>query len=192
MYKLVDIKDCSLSICVDLKYATVDNFTGQIIYNFNNCLLLKETALQLLDVQTELETMGLGLKIWDGFRPMSIQRKLWDLFPDERYVADPRKGGRHTRGTSVDVTLVTKEGDELPMPSVFDDFSEKAHLDYMGAADEEIKNRDLLQKVMKNHGFVGLPTEWWHFDLVGWENYTERDSRIGFERVKASGFIDHK
>ncbi len=168
---LVDIQSLAPQIRVDLKYATKDNFTGQIVYDFYQCLLLKEVALRLCDVQAELEEIGLGLKIWDGFRPMAAQRKFWELVPDERYVSDPRKGGHHTRGTAVDVTLVTKEGKELPMPSQFDDFSEKAHQDYMGASSEEIANRKLLRAMMEKNGFTGIPTEWWHFDLVGWENY---------------------
>lgn len=141
------------------------------MYNFHHCLLLKEAALRLRDVQDQLETMGLGLKIWDGFRPVAAQWKFWELIPDERYVSDPRKGGRHTRGTAIDLTLVTKDGQELVMPSDFDDFSEKAHRNYMEATQEAIKNRELLQRVMEQNGFTGLPTEWWHFDLIGWENY---------------------
>jgi D-alanyl-D-alanine dipeptidase len=137
---------------------------------FDRCLLLKEAALRLRDVQAELETLGLGLKVWDGFRPVAAQWAFWELVPDERYVSDPRKGGRHTRGTAVDVTLITREGQELPMPSVFDDFSEKAHRNYMEAPEEALNNRTLLQEVMEKHGFIGLPTEWWHFDLFGWEN----------------------
>ena len=115
--------------------------------------------------------MGLRLKIWDGYRPVAAQWKFWKLVPDEGYVSDPRKGGRHTRGTAVDLTLITKEGHELLMPSVFDDFSEKAHRNFMDAPKEAIQNRELLQKVMEKHGFVGLPTEWWHFDMIGWKNY---------------------
>lgn len=168
---LVDIQSVIPRIQVDLKYATADNFTGQIVYDFQCCLLLREAALRLRDVQDELETMGLGLKIWDGYRPVAAQWKFWELVPDERYVSDPRKGGRHTRGTAVDVTLITKEGQELLMPSAFDDFSEKAHRNYMDAPPEAIQNRELLQRVMENHGFVGLKTEWWHFDMVGWENF---------------------
>ncbi len=174
--KLVDIQSVIPGIQVDLKYATADNFTGQVVYHFHHCLLIKEAALRLRNVQTELETMGLGLKIWDGFRPVAAQWKFWELIPDERYVSDPRKGGRHTRGTAVDLTLITKEGQELPMPSAFDDFSEKAHRNYWGATEEAIKNRELLQNVMEKHGFVGLPTEWWHFDLIGWENYLPIDA----------------
>ncbi len=169
--ELVDVQAAIPQIQIDLKYATADNFTGQIVYDFQTCLLLKEAVLRLQRVQAELETMGLGLKIWDGFRPMAAQWKFWELVPDERYVSDPRKGGRHTRGTAIDLTLITKEGQELPMPTGFDDFSEKAHRDYMGATKEEIANRELLQLIMERHGFIGLPTEWWHFDLVGWEKH---------------------
>lgn len=173
--ELVDIQSFIPNIQIDLKYATTDNFTGQIVYNFHCCLLLKEAALRLRNVQAEIETVGLGLKVWDGFRPMAAQWKFWELVPDEQYVSDPRKSGRHTRGTAVDLTLATKDGQELLMPSNFDDFSEKAHQDYMGASDEAIKNREFLRAVMERHGFIGLPTEWWHFDLIGWQNYPPID-----------------
>lgn len=173
--ELVDIQEIIPQIQIDLKYATADNFTKQVVYDFHTCYLVKEAALKLRDVQNELETIGLGLKIWDGFRPVSAQWKFWELVPDERYVSDPRKGGRHTRGTAVDLTLITKDGKELSMPSEFDDFSEKAHRDYMGGSDEAIKNRTLLVEVMEKHDFIGLPTEWWHFDLIGWESFPPLD-----------------
>ena len=168
---LVDIKLISTNIQVDLKYATADNFTGQVVYDFQDCLVSREVALRLCDVQAELETMGLGLKIWDGFRPMAAQWKFWELVPDERYVSNPLKGGRHTRGTAVDVTLVTSDYQELVMPSAFDDFSERAHRGYKEGTEEALKNSLLLQEVMEKHGFIGMPTEWWHFDLVGWESF---------------------
>lgn len=173
--ELVDIQSFIPQIQVDLKYATANNFTGQIVYKFQCCLLLKEAAVQLRDVQTEIESIGLKLKVWDGFRPIAAQWKFWELMPDERYISDPRKGGRHTRGTAVDLTLITQDGQELLMPSDFDDFSEKAHQDYMSAPDEAIKNREFLRKVMERHGFIQLPTEWWHFDLIGWNNYPPID-----------------
>lgn len=170
--ELVDIKSFVPDIKIDLKYATADNFTGQVVYDFQNCLVRKDVALRLIAVQTELKTMGLALKIWDGFRPMAAQWEFWKLVPDERYVSNPLNGGRHTRGTAVDVTLVTSEGQELLMPSDFDDFSEKAHRNYQEAPEGALKNRLLLEQVMEKHGFVGLPTEWWHFDLIGWENFS--------------------
>jgi D-alanyl-D-alanine dipeptidase len=169
--ELVDLQSLIPTIQIDMKYATSDNFTGQVVYDFQQCFLVKEAALLLRDVQDELEAVGLGLKVWDGYRPMAAQWKFWELVPDERYVSDPRKGGRHTRGTAVDLTLVGPDGLELLMPSGFDDFSEKAHRDYMDVPDEAISNRELLQEVMERHGFIGLPTEWWHFDLVGWEKF---------------------
>lgn len=168
--ELVDIQSFIPNIQVDLKYATPNNFTGQIVYKFDKCLLLKEAALKLRDVQAELEPLGLGLKVWDGYRPVAAQWTFWELVPDERYLSDPRKGGRHTRGTAVDLTLITKDGEELLMPSSFDDFSEKAHQDYMGASDEAIQNREYLREIMERHGFKNFSTEWWHFDLNGWEN----------------------
>lgn len=172
---LVDIEVVIPGIKVDLKYATDDNFTGQIVYEFQRCLLVKDAAMHLKDVQEELEGMGLALKVWDGFRPVAAQWRFWELVPDERYVSDPRKGGRHTRGTAVDVTLITADGEELVMPSCFDDFSEKAHRDFCDCSQGSINNRDFLQKIMEKHGFVGLPSEWWHFDLIGWEGYPSID-----------------
>lgn len=172
---LVDLQTVIPHIQVDLKYATADNFTGQVVYDFDHCFLLNRAALALKDVQAELEPLGLGLKVWDGFRPVAAQWRFWEIMPDERYVSDPRKGGRHTRGTAVDVTLITKDARELPMPTGFDDFSEKAHRNYMGASEEAIKNRQLLQEVMERHGFIGIQSEWWHFDLIGWENYPPID-----------------
>jgi D-alanyl-D-alanine dipeptidase len=173
--RLVDVEMFIPEIRVELKYATKDNFTNEIVYDFDRCYLLEEAAIRLREVQRELESQGLGLKIWDGLRPTSAQWKFWELMPDERYVSDPRKGGKHTRGTSVDVTIVNKDGEELPMPSSFDDFSEKAHRDYLGASPDEIRNRELLQSVMERNGFKGLPTQHWHFDLIGWENYPPID-----------------
>lgn len=178
-FGLVDLESYIPGIVIDLKYATEDNFTGQVVYDFDCCLLHEAAALQLAEVQAELQTVGLGLKVWDGFRPMAAQWKFWELVPDPRYVSDPAKGGRHTRGTAVDLTLIDEEGRELAMPSEFDDFSEKAHQDYLGGTEEEASNRDFLRVVMERHGFTGLRTEWWHFDLVGWEEYPPLELMAG-------------
>lgn len=134
-------------------------------------MLHRDAALQLVKVHQAAQKLGLNIKIWDGFRPMEAQQALWDMLPDERYVADPKKGGRHTRGTAVDLTLTTKEGIELPMPSAFDEFNQKAHRDFMDASKLLLDNRSLLEKLMHENGFIGLPTEWWHFDLLEWEKY---------------------
>lgn len=168
---LIDIQEFIPTIVVDLRYATPDNFMGQILYDSQRCLLHKDAALCLRRVQNELFTLGMGLKVWDGFRPIAAQWKMWEAVPDERYVSDPRKGGRHTRGTAVDVTLVDAKGRELVMPTGFDDFSERAHRDNPNSEAEAIHNRELLRAVMEKHGFTGIETEWWHYDLAGWKNY---------------------
>lgn len=174
---MVNVQSLISGIQIDLKYATKENFTGTVLYDFQECYLHKDAAHKLYEVQKELQEMGFALKIWDGYRPMAVQWKFWNLVPDERYVSDPRKGGRHTRGTAVDVTLVDKGGHELIMPSAFDDFSEKANRNYMGAPLEAIQNRETLEKVMEKHGFIGLPSEWWHFDLLNWQTYPVIESQ---------------
>lgn len=169
---LVHLKSLDSSFIVELPYASAQNFTGQVVYPKNaDAYLLEEPAHALCRVQKELKQIGLGLKIWDAFRPMSAQEQFWHICPDERYVAPPQKGGRHTRGTTVDVTLVyLTSGEELEMPTEFDNFTEKAHRDSDACLETARENRDLLQRVMEEEGFIGLPTEWWHFDYKGWQN----------------------
>jgi D-alanyl-D-alanine dipeptidase len=170
----------------EVRYATRHNFTGHVLYPLPRIFLHRDTARALAGVQRGLQKRGLGLKVWDAYRPLSVQWKMWNLIRDERYVSNPAKNkGRHTRGTAVDVTLVDKLGRELPMPSDFDDFSERAHRDYQGGTAEERRNRQLLEDVMRKHGFVGYPTEWWHFDLEKWKNYPPLD--IPIETLAATG-----
>lgn len=179
---LVDIQKIDPSIQVNLKYATKDNFTGQRIYSSPICLVHKDTAQALVNVQKELNSMKLRLKIWDGYRSPTAQQKLWDVcaacYPDEnereKYVSNPKKGGRHTRGTAVDVTLVDDKGNELEMPTCFDDFSTKAWTTDATCSVQAQKNRQVLHDIMRKHGFEGIKTEWWHFDLKGWQSYPIR------------------
>jgi D-alanyl-D-alanine dipeptidase len=116
--------------------------------------------------------------VFDCYRPLSIQKQLWALLPDERYVIDPRKGSRHNRGAAVDVTLIDAKGNELEMPTDYDDFSERAHRDYRLLPPSALRNRELLERIMTRHGFQGLATEWWHFDAEGWEHYPVLDQPL--------------
>lgn len=176
---LINIKDIAPGIRVEMRYASKNNFTGTQLYTGEECLLCEPAAERLARVQKNLEEQGLGLKVWDCYRPLSIQKKLWDLVPDPRYVADPKTGSRHNRGASVDLTLVDKNGVELPMPTLFDEFSEKAHRSYNDLPDNVKKNRQLLQDAMEKEGFIGLETEWWHFDAPEWSQYALRDEALG-------------
>jgi len=180
--EFLELNKINSNILLDIRYATTNNFTGKIVYPEARAFLVKDAALSLDSVQNELETMGLGLKIYDGYRPLSVQKKFWEIMPDDRYVADPKKGSRHNRGMAVDLTLVDKNGKELNMPTEYDDFTEKAHRDYSNLTEEQIKNRKILEDVMTKYGFTGLPTEWWHFDYRGWENYEVMD--IDFKDIK--------
>lgn len=161
---MVDVQSVHPRIRIDIRYATADNFMKEVLYPSPKCFLRKEVAVKIARVQERLEQQGLGLKIFDAYRPLAVQKKMWARFPVEGYIANPAKGSNHNRGAAVDLTLVDKDGNELPMPSAYDEFSERSHRNNMKAKPEEIKNRALLQQEMEKEGFVGLSTEWWHFD----------------------------
>lgn len=159
------VKDYIPDILVELKYATSDNFTGHVIYQFQDVYLRYGTVKKLVLVQRELRAMGLGLKIWDGFRPVSAQFRLWEVLPDPTYVANPNVGySNHSRGYAVDLTLVDSDGNELEMPTEFDDFSALADRDYSDCSETTAANAMLLQNMMEKHGFTGYFGEWWHFN----------------------------
>lgn len=156
-------------VFVDLKYATTDNFTGQSIYTFSDAYLRYGTVRKLQEVQNQLKAQGLSLKIWDAFRPPTAQFRLWEICPDPTYVADPNLGfSSHSRGNTVDITLVDALGKELVMPTGFDDFSARADRDYSDCSPEAAANAWLLEQIMAEAGFRGYVGEWWH--------YTDQDS----------------
>ncbi len=167
----VEVTSVDSTIVIDLRYATPDNFTGQVLYATSRCFLRKSVAERLARVQKKLRRQGLGLKIWDGYRPLSVQKKMWAIVPDSRYVANPKHGSRHNRGAAVDVTLVDSTGRELHMPTGFDDFTPRAHRDWAGDDTLAIHNRQILEKAMTSEGFIPLSTEWWHFDAPNWKSY---------------------
>jgi D-alanyl-D-alanine dipeptidase len=175
---LVDATTIVPRLKLDIRYATTANFTHQRLYAHARCLLQDDVARRLAEVQRELRARGLGLVIYDCYRPLSVQKKRWALVPDERYVSDPAKGSRHNRGAAIDLALVDKRGRALPMPSAYDEFTERAHRDFTGGTESQRANRALLDETMSRHGFVGLPTEWWHFDAVEWQTYPIGDEPL--------------
>jgi len=169
---LVDLQKIDFSIRLDIRYATSQNFTKQVIYPASRCLLRRPVAEALARVQSSLRLQDLALKVYDCYRPLSVQKAFWDLVPDEKYVADPQKGSRHNRGAAVDLTLVEAgSGRELEMPSQFDDFSLKAHRSGKKASKVARRNMRRLEAAMAKEGFLPFETEWWHFDYSGWEKY---------------------
>ncbi len=162
--EIVRVKDYIPDIFVDLRYATADNFTGTVIYDFTDAWLRYGTIEKLAAVQDQVREDGYSLKIWDAFRPVSAQFTLWDVYPDSTYVANPNRGySSHSRGNTVDITLVREDGTLIPMPSDLDDFSLKADRDYSDCSEEEAVNARYLENAMKEHGFEPYSAEWWHF-----------------------------
>jgi D-alanyl-D-alanine dipeptidase len=156
---------------LELRYASPYNFLGASLYPAPDARLRCPVALALQQVQRDLAAEGLGLKIWDAYRPLAVQQRMWDAIRDPRYVSDPAvNAGRHTRGTAVDVTLVDRRGKELPMPTDFDDFSEAAHGDAAGIPMERATNARRLREAMERRGFRSFATEWWHFDWKEWQS----------------------
>ena len=172
---LVELADVIPDIQLDIKYATTDNFTGKVVYPAARCFLIRDAAEALGEVQEDLRALGYRLKVFDGYRPLSVQRIFWRILPDPDYVADPSKGSRHNCGYAVDLTLTDLQGNEVAMPSGYDDFSERAHRDYLALPAEAIGHREILEQVMVRHGFIPFPTEWWHFDYLGYENKPNLD-----------------
>ena len=160
----VNVKAYIPDIIVELPYSTDNNFTKQKIYDFSDAWLRYGTVKKLMKVQEELKQNDLYLKIWDGFRPPSAQFKLWEICPDPTYVSNPNKGfSSHSRGNTVDITLVRKDGTEITMPTGFDDFSKLADRDYSDCSAEAAANATLLEDLMCKHGFKPYSGEWWHF-----------------------------
>jgi len=169
--RLVDIRKVNPNIRLDIRYATTNNFLKRKLYTVAKCALRASVAQKLALVQTDLEKIGLGLKVYDCYRPFSVTKQMWQAWPDPRYVANPARGSRHNRGAAIDLTLVDRTGKELEMPTPYDDFTKKAHADYQGGSAQSRKNRQVLKDAMKKQGFIGITTEWWHFDSEDWQKF---------------------
>lgn len=159
-------------IYVELRYATENNFTGVKIYDFTEAYLRYGTVKKLAQVQKELKQQGYSLKIWDAYRPFEAQQKLWEVYPDPNYVANPANGMKnHNLGGTVDITMVAADGSVISMPTEFDDFSLKADRNYSDIDNEEaVNNVMILQNAMENNGFTGYQGEWWDYsDTVEYE-----------------------
>lgn len=159
----VDIALLDPSIEMDIRYATENNFMKKQVYDCGKCYLRLLIAKKVLEMQKELKTKGLGFKMYDCYRPRSVQWELWKITPDPRYVADPRKGSAHNRGSTMDLTLVDSLGNELDMGTPFDFFGKEAYWSYTGHSPQVNANRKILRDLLYARGFKAASTEWWHF-----------------------------
>jgi zinc D-Ala-D-Ala dipeptidase len=184
--ELVDLEKFIPEIRLDIRYATSNNFTGEQIYNIAKAYARRPVAEALSKVQRDLKTVGLGLKIFDAYRPYKATVRFYEVYKDTTYVASPYRGSRHNRGCAVDLTLIDlKTGKELKMPTPYDSFRKEAWPS-ADIKDPEIKkNRQLLIRFMEKYGFKVNSSEWWHFDFVGYKKYEILD--IDFEELRAKG-----
>ena len=160
----VDMEDIAPDMVFDIRYATTNNFVGEVMYDCPKCYLRVATARAALKVHNELKTKhNYKLKMYDCYRPLSVQRRLWKKVPDKKYVAPPDKGSQHNRGLAIDLTIVDEKGEELPMGTTFDFFGKEAHWSYTAHPANVNKNRQLLRSTMEKYGFGTSSTEWWHY-----------------------------
>lgn len=170
--QLVEIKQLIPDIVLDIRYATTNNFMHRRMYQQPKAYARLPVAKALQQVQADLHTRGLALKIYDAYRPYAVTVKFYEMTPDTNFVANPRLGSKHNRGCAIDLSLIDiKTGKELDMPTGFDSFSKKASANYAGISKLQLANRELLKTIMSAHGFTVLPTEWWHYDFNGWHDY---------------------
>jgi len=178
--RLVDL--ASLGIPLDIRYATANNFMKKPLYPVAKAYLRAPVARALAEVHRELATRGLGIKVYDAYRPYRVTEAMWEPIKNPDFVADPAKGSRHNRGAAVDLTLIDlKTGAELPMPTGYDDFTERAAHAFTDLPAEPRANRAILRDIMVKHGFEPLPSEWWHYDFKGWERFELLD--VGLDEL---------
>lgn len=158
-------------VVLEIRYGTDRNITGRKIYGDGRAWLREETRQKLARVAQALKQKGYRLVLWDGWRPAEAQRVLWAAKPDGKFLTPPGKVSRHTRGTSVDVSLADEAGRVLEMPSDHDDFSAKADEDFSDVPKEVANRARVLRRTMFAAGFSGVPDEWWHYDLRDWADY---------------------
>lgn len=161
----VNLSDYSTDFVLDMKYATSDNFLKTAVYDCAKCYLRWATVEALLRANKYFSTLGYRIKIFDCYRPLDIQKRMWKIVPNARYVAHPEKGSMHNRGGAVDITLTDAHGNELDMGTAFDHFGPESAVDYAHLSSRIKANRNLLKQGMENAGFKVLRSEWWHFDL---------------------------
>jgi D-alanyl-D-alanine dipeptidase len=175
---LIDLEKIDAGFDFDIRYATTNNFTGIKLYSEPRCFLREETAQKLAAANKEFMSMGYKIKIYDAYRPLSVQKILYAKVPSskKRYIADPYAGGsNHNRGVAVDITVEHLDGQPLSMPTNFDDFNYSANISFKGCSKEQIKNRELLAEIMIRHGFSRINCEWWHFDDTDASKYSLLD-----------------
>ncbi len=163
---LVDLETLSTEFSYEIRYATPNNFIGETLYDCAKCMLRPEVAEALLQANQYFCEKGYRIKIYDCYRPLDVQKKMWAKVPRPTYVGNPYgKGSIHNKGAAVDITLETLEGCYVEMGSDYDYFGREAHIDNYNFSEEILQNRKLFFEGMRKFGFKTIRTEWWHFSF---------------------------
>ena len=163
----VNLKEYDSDFVLDMKYATEDNFLKSKVYECGSCYLRYKTVKKLIAANQKFKKKGFKIKLFDCYRPLEVQKKMWAIVPNPNYVANPSKGSIHNRGGAVDITLIDSNGNELNMGTSFDFFGKESSHDYENFSEEILKNRKLLKKIMSKYNFESFDSEWWHYNLKG-------------------------
>lgn len=161
----VNLKDYASDFVYDMKYATADNFLKAKVYDCDACYLRLKTVKALIKANTAFVKKGYRIKLFDCYRPLDIQKKMWKLVSNPDYVANPAYGSIHNRGGAVDITLVDSFGNELEMGTPFDFFGPESSPNFQALPEKVKANRKVLQRIMEENNFTVLSSEWWHFNL---------------------------
>ena len=182
---LVDISALDPRIKLDIRYATTDNFLSTPVYTSARAFLQRPAAQALLRAHRKLMKHGYGLLIFDAYRPWYVTKIFWDATPPDKhqFVANPAEGSRHNRGCAIDLSLYDlRTGQEVPMPGVYDEMSERSYPNYSGGTPEQRAHRLVLRTAMENSGFKVFKSEWWHFDYRDWHHYAIQN--VPFEQIR--------
>lgn len=176
--QLVDISQRVPGARIELKYASDDNITGKPIYRHPRALLHADAAEKLARSAAIARLAGFTLLIYDAYRPTQAQAHLWHACPDPQFVVPVEIGSNHSRGTAVDLTLLDESGEALEMGAGFDDMRAISHSYHPDVPVAAQRNRLLLNAIMFGAGFVGMATEWWHFELPNARDYPLLDDHF--------------
>jgi D-alanyl-D-alanine dipeptidase len=161
----VNLKNYSKNFVYEMKYATDDNFLKKKVYPCAECFLRVKTVKWLLEANKVFLDKGYRIKLYDCYRPLAIQKKMWKIVPDANYVANPKRGSIHNKGGAVDITLVDLNGKELEMGTTFDFFGKESSHNYLNLSEEILANRKFLKEIMLQNNFKSFDSEWWHYNL---------------------------
>lgn len=179
--KFIRLEDIDSTFMYDMRYATENNFINKRVYDCDKCIIREEVAESLVKANNYFKSLGYRIKFFDCYRPLDVQKQMWEVYPNAKYVANPAYGSIHNRGGAVDITLVDEYGIALDMGTTFDHFGEEAHHAYQNLKADVLANRKLLKDGMASAGFSAIRTEWWHYNFGTAKKYAISNFKVECE-----------